>query len=102
MQPTIEGVIAAFTEQMEVSYVRKQLREVLGQQWIPFDEGVRRKIEEFFRYFKEEVKQILGNSSNIGNAKKFLSLAGEVEKTAPSAEVIQQWLKKLDVERGVI
>jgi ribosome biogenesis GTPase A len=99
--PLLEGFFTALSEHLEVSALRKKLREALDEQWPKLDSCVREKIREFFTYFREEIQKKLRNAPDISRTGELLAIVDGLEHNAPSPGKLEEWLHRLKEVRDV-
>lgn len=96
----LEGFFGSLTAHMEISKLRKELKEALEQQWPDFDRSVRAKIAEIRASLQKHVQQIVETSGDrMAGEAGALASALEVSGNAPSPEKLQEWLNAIKSNR---
>jgi len=96
----LEGFFGSLTAHMEISKLRRELKEALEQQWPDFDRSVRAKIAEIRASLQKHVQQIVETSGErMAGEAGALASALEVSGNAPSPEKLQEWLDAIKSNR---
>ena len=94
----VEGLGAAATGTIETSFMRKQLRQVLSEQWPKFDSDIRNKIREVFKLIREQAHASIEKQAEItlGSNNAILKMLADGENsTKISPEQLKDWQFKI-------
>lgn len=92
----LEEFFGSVTSYLEISRLRKELKDGLDKLWPEYDESVRVKIREIRTSLQDHVEQVLENSAATmtGEAEAFASVLAVSDK-GPSPEKLQDWLEMI-------
>lgn len=92
----LEEFFGSLTSYLEISRLRKELKDALDKLWPKYDESVRVKIREIRARLQDHVEQVLEkNAAMMTGEAEALASALAVSGNGPSPEKLQEWLEMI-------